>query len=37
MKQDRFLIGILVGIGVLIIVALALFSEENSPRNGISR
>ena len=25
MKQDRFLVGILVGIGVLVVVALALF------------
>ena len=32
MKQDRFLTGILIGIGVLIVVALALFFLRREPR-----
>lgn len=33
MKQDKFLIGILIGIGVLIVVALTLFFVRQNPRD----
>ena len=36
MKQDRFLTGILIGIGVLIIVALALFFTRQDKREYIA-
>ena len=36
MKQDRFLIGILVGIGVLVIVALALFFTRKDNQEYVS-
>jgi hypothetical protein len=36
MKQDRFLIGILVGIGVLVIVALALFFTRQDNQEYVS-
>ena len=36
MKQDRFLIGILVGIGVLIVVALALFFTRQDNQDYVS-
>jgi hypothetical protein len=35
MKQDRFLIGILVGIGVLIVIALALFFTRQDSKQYI--
>jgi hypothetical protein len=36
MKQDRFLIGILVGIGVLVVVALALFFTRQDNQEYVS-
>ena len=36
MKQDRFLVGILVGIGVLVIVALALFFTRQDNQEYVS-
>jgi dipeptidase len=36
MKQDRFLLGILVGIGVLIVVALALFFTRQDNQDYVS-
>lgn len=36
MKQDRFLIGILVGIGVLIIIALALFFSRRDQQEYVA-
>jgi hypothetical protein len=36
MKQDRFLIGILIGIGVLIVVALAIFFTRQDKQTYIS-
>ena len=36
MKQDRFLIGILVGIGVLIVIALALFFTRQDTQEYVS-
>ena len=36
MKQDRFLLGILVGIGVLVIVALALFYTRQDNQEYVS-
>jgi len=36
MKQDRFLVGILVGIGVLVIVALALFFTRQDTQDYVS-
>lgn len=37
MKQDRFLTGILIGIGVLIVVALALFFTRNQQVDYLDR
>src|ERR1700690_3007338 len=36
MKQDRFLIGILIGIGVLIVVALAIFFTRQNKQTYVS-
>ncbi len=36
MKQDRFLIGILIGIGVLIVVALAIFFTQQNKQTYVS-
>ncbi len=36
MKQDRFLIGILIGIGVLILLALALFFTRQEKRDYVA-
>jgi hypothetical protein len=36
MKQDRFLVGILVGIGVLVVVALALFFTRQDKQEYVS-
>jgi len=36
MKQDRFLIGILVGIGVLVVIALALFFTRQDKQEYVS-
>lgn len=36
MKQDRFLTGILIGIGVLIVIALAVFLTRKDTQNYIS-
>lgn len=36
MKQDRFLTGILIGIGVLIVVALAVFFTRNDTQTYVS-
>ena len=36
MKQDRFLVGILVGIGILVVVALALFFTRQDEQEYVS-
>jgi len=36
MKQDRFLVGILVGIGVLVVIALGLFFTRQDKQEYIS-
>ena len=36
MKQDRFLIGILIGIGVLIVVALTIFFTRQNKQTYMS-
>ena len=36
MKQDRFLVGILIGIGLLVVAALAVFSTRNDIQTYVS-